>query len=78
MKRLFSTLALLIFSTFLAAPLAAQWLGLPTPGIPRTADGAPDLFAPLPRTADGRPELTGLWRVASVTGDLEDDSKAQP
>ncbi len=78
MKRLLSTLALLVFSTFLAAPLAAQWLGLPTPGIPRTADGAPDLFAPLPRTADGRPELTGLWRVASVTGDLEDDSKAQP
>src|SRR5579885_2152248 len=40
----------------------AQWLHYKTPGIPRTADGKPDLTAPAPRTADGRPELSGLWR----------------
>ena len=74
MKRHLITLFLLAFS----APLAAQWLGLPTPGIPRTADGAPDLFAPLPRTAEGRPELTGLWRTVRVRGDLRDESKLQP
>ena len=51
-----------------ATPAAAQWLGLQTPGIPRTADGKPDLTAPAPRTADGRPELTGLWRSRGVTG----------
>ncbi len=77
MKRLLSTPILMTFSLLLAIPVAAQWLGLPTPGIPRTADGAPDLFAPLPRSADGHPELTGLWRVAEVSGDLDDDSKAQ-
>jgi hypothetical protein len=44
-----------------AAPLAAQWLHLPTAGIPRTADGKPDLAAPAPRTADGHPDLSGIW-----------------
>ncbi len=44
-----------------ALPLGAQWLHLPTPGIPRTADGKPDLAAPAPRTSDGKPDLSGLW-----------------
>lgn len=39
----------------------AQWLGFPTPGIPRTADGKPNLTAPVPRTSDGKPDLSGLW-----------------
>jgi hypothetical protein len=42
-------------------PLAAQWFTYPTPGIPRTAAGAPDLTAPTPRTPDGRPDLSGIW-----------------
>jgi hypothetical protein len=45
-----------------AAPLAAQWLKYPTPGIPRTADGKPNLAAPAPHTADGKPDFSGLWR----------------
>jgi hypothetical protein len=53
-----------------AAPLSAQWLTLTTPGVPRTADGKPNLAAPAPRTADGRPD-------AGVRGDLRDDSKIQ-
>lgn len=40
----------------LSAPLAAQWLNYPTPGLPRTADGQPNLTAPAPRTADGKPD----------------------
>jgi hypothetical protein len=45
----------------LTPPLAAQWLTARTPGIPRSADGKPNLSAPTPRTADGHPDLTGLW-----------------
>ena len=72
-KRRLATLILLASTT----PLAAQWLTLPTPGIPRTADGEPDLSAPVPRTADGRPDLTGLWRARRVSGDLDDPTKVQ-
>ena len=48
-----------------SAPLAAQWLKQPTSGIPRGADGKPNLTAPPPRTADGRPDLSGLWAKVS-------------
>ena len=47
--------------TALSAPVAAQWLNQPTQGIPRTADGKPNLIAPAPRTTDGKPDLSGLW-----------------
>ena len=40
-----------------------QWLKHPTPGVPRTADGKPNLAAPAPRTADGTPDLSGLWHA---------------
>jgi hypothetical protein len=50
----------------LTTPLAAQWLKHPTPGIPRTADGKPNLTAPTPRTADGKPDLSGLWQRISL------------
>jgi hypothetical protein len=43
------------------ATALAQWLDYPTPGIPRTASGAPDLGAPAPRTADGKPDFSGMW-----------------
>jgi len=44
-----------------AAPMA-QWPPFPTPGVPRTAGGRPDLLAPVPRAANGRPDLSGVWR----------------
>lgn len=47
-----------------SSPASAQWLNYPTPGIPRLADGKPDLNAPAPRTADGKPDLSGLWKAA--------------
>jgi hypothetical protein len=59
------------------APASAQWLSLPTPGIPRTADGKPNLSAPAPHTADGHPDLNGLWRTAGTSGDLRDQTKIQ-
>lgn len=41
--------------------LAAQWPPYPTPGVPRTPDGKPDLNGPTPRTAGGKPDLSGMW-----------------
>jgi hypothetical protein len=49
--------------------LTAQWPNHPTPGLPRTPDGKPDLSAPTPRAADGKPDLSGVW-MARNTGSL--------
>ena len=46
----------------------AQWIKYPTPGIPRTPNGKPNLSAPAPRTADGKPDLSGLWQVRNGIG----------
>lgn len=48
----------------MATSLSAQWINYPTPGVPRTADGKPNMAAPPPRTADGKPDLSGLWQKA--------------
>src|SRR5215510_250634 len=48
----------------LSAPATAQqWINYPTPGVPRLADGKPNLAAPAPRTTDGKPDLSGIWRA---------------
>ena len=49
------------FVIALPAAASAQWLEYPTPGVPRTADGKPDMTAPTPRTADGKPDFSGMW-----------------
>ena len=60
-----AVLAAAVALVALAATAEAQWMKLPTPGIPRLPDGAPDLNAPVPRTADGKPDLSGIWRTPS-------------
>jgi len=58
MKRIVIAWGLLLFPVL----LCAQWLDWRTPGIPRTADGKPNLTAPAPRTPDGKPDFSGLWQ----------------
>ena len=45
------------------ATAIAQWAPYPAAGVPRKADGAPNLTAPAPRTADGNPDFSGTWDV---------------
>src|SRR5205809_6244108 len=59
-----SILALIVLVST-SIPLSAQWLNYPTPGIPRTPDGKPNLSAPAPRTPDGKPDLSGIWATRS-------------
>jgi len=56
-------LMLVALLAILGTSVHAQWLRYPTPGIPRTKDGKPNLSAPAPRAADGKPDLSGLWHV---------------
>jgi hypothetical protein len=72
---------LCVIVAFFCAGASAQWLHYPTPGVPRTADGKPNLSAPAPRTADGKPDLSGIWEddtgkapQSCYAGDCEDSS----
>ena len=42
--------------------LFGQWPAYSTAGVPKTADGKPDLTAPAPKTPDGKPDLSGIWQ----------------
>ena len=72
--RLFLAALILTMGTI---PAGAQWLDRPTPGIPRTPDGKPNLTAPAPRGPDGKPDLTGVWN-GPVSAVRPDPANLQP
>jgi hypothetical protein len=54
--------ALAVASAFTwSATAGAQWLKYPTAGVPKTADGKPNLTARTPRAPDGKPDFSGIW-----------------
>jgi hypothetical protein len=57
-----------VFVAVVSPALFAQWPAYPTAGVPRTADGKPNLTAPAPRTPDGKPDLSGIWNYAGILG----------
>ena len=61
------------------ATLSAQWLNHPTPGMPRTPGGKPNLSAQAPRTADGKPDFSGLWgmKQGPYSGNVAMDLKPE-
>ncbi len=74
--------------TFIAAALlaalpalaSAQWSSHVPAGIPKTADGKPNLAAPAPRMPDGKPDLSGLWQngPTGLGGAPSSDPNAPP
>jgi hypothetical protein len=61
-----------------APAVFAQWPAFPTPGVPRTADGKPNLTGPAPKTADGKPDLSGVWQYTRPVGSPAPAPTAQP
>lgn len=68
MRSILHTAFVLVVTCLMSPALVAQWPSYPTPGVPRTASGEPDLAAPAPRTPEGRPDLSGIWDYAGVLG----------
>ena len=61
MKRWLTVAVVAAIAAALSPSLSAQWPLYPLPGVPKGADGKPNLVASAPRTADGKPDLSGVW-----------------
>jgi hypothetical protein len=59
-----------------AARPSAQWLHNPTEGLPRLADGRPNLAAPPPKASDNHPDLSGVWQAQGDECDADNSVTA--
>jgi len=81
---LMQRIAIVSALVLLPVSLSAQWLDWRTPGIPRTADGKPNLTAPAPKTPGGKPDLSGIWQPEvnpyrfNLIQDLKDEKVFRP
>jgi hypothetical protein len=73
-----ATALVVLGATLAAGPVAAQWLGYATAGVPRKADGAVDMAAKAPRLPDGRPDFSGIWTTANRSRPAESKDAASP
>lgn len=54
------TLCVILGLSLASPPMFAQWLNVPTAGVPRV-DGKVDMAAPAPQLPNGKPDLSGIW-----------------
>src|SRR5262245_55107326 len=74
MKRVLNAICMMAMLAGTAKLSSAQWPPHPTPRVPKTASGQPDLSAPAPRTADGKPDLSGVWQNPRPPGAIQNAS----
>jgi hypothetical protein len=66
MKARRTALATIAALVLLPGIMNAQWVNRKTPGIPRLANGEPNMTAPAPKLPDGHPDLSGIWDVGNM------------
>src|SRR5215475_10312848 len=74
MKRVLNAICVVALLAGTAKLFSAQWAPYPTPRVPKTATGQPDLNAPAPRTPDGKPDLSGVWQNPRPPGAIQNAS----